>query len=133
MVKGACLAVSSLLLVVVAGCDANPGQGTGTRLGRAADGPFTAFVADEFSGRVTPFNTLTRRVFKAIRVGSNPWAIAVTPDGSTAYVANGDSQTVTPISTATNKAGSPINAVPSPVRSRSHRTAGPSSLSTRAR
>ncbi len=79
MVKGACLAVSSLLLVVVAGCDANPGQGAGTRLGRAADGPLTAFVADEFPGRVTPFNTLTRRVFKAIRVGSNPWAIAVTP------------------------------------------------------
>src|SRR5215469_16626181 len=37
-------------------------------------------------------------------IGSNPWAIAITPDGKTAYVVNNGSGTVTPIRTATNTA-----------------------------
>jgi YVTN family beta-propeller protein len=37
-------------------------------------------------------------------------AIAITPDGKTAYVTNNDSETVTPIATATNTAGPPIAA-----------------------
>ncbi|MGO9189749.1 MAG: YncE family protein, partial [Streptosporangiaceae bacterium] len=45
-----------------------------------------------------------------IPVGHNPRAIAVTPDGKTAYVSNGDDGTVTPIRTASNTAGAPIPA-----------------------
>ena len=41
---------------------------------------------------------------------SGPTAIAITPDGKTAYVANLDSGTVTPIRTATNTALPPIKA-----------------------
>jgi YVTN family beta-propeller protein len=37
-----------------------------------------------------------------------PWAMAITPGGKTAYVANSLSGTVTPINTATNTAGPPI-------------------------
>lgn len=44
-----------------------------------------------------------------IRAGDNPWAIAVSADGKTAYVVNNAALgTVTPIDVATNKAGSPI-------------------------
>ena len=39
---------------------------------------------------------------------SAPVAIAITPDGKTAYVANNASGTVTPLNTATNTALTPI-------------------------
>ena len=41
-------------------------------------------------------------------MGFEPVAIAITPKGKTAYVANSGSGTVTPISIATNTAGPPI-------------------------
>jgi YVTN family beta-propeller protein len=44
----------------------------------------------------------------AIRVGTQPEAIAITPDGKTAYVANEKSGTVTPVDTATNTARAAI-------------------------
>ena len=40
----------------------------------------------------------------AIRVGAAPWALAITPDGKTLYVADDGSATVTPIAIATNTA-----------------------------
>ena len=64
--------------------------------------PVTAYFAS-FSG-VTPINTATNKAGKAIKVGAGPFAIAITPDGKAAYVANIDSSTVTPIRTTTNKA-----------------------------
>ena len=64
--------------------------------------PVTAYVAS-FAG-VTPINTATNKAGTPIKAGSGPFAIAITPDGKTAYVANADSGTVTPIRTATNKA-----------------------------
>ena len=59
-------------------------------------------------GTVTPVGLTTRRAGKPIQVGANPQAIAITPDGRTAYVANSGSDTVTPIDTATRRAGAPI-------------------------
>ncbi len=44
-----------------------------------------------------------------------PVGIAITPDGKTAYVANANSNTVTPIDTATNTAVTPIWPVTNPV------------------
>ena len=44
----------------------------------------------------------------AIEVGSSPWAIAITPDGKTAYVAVRESGTVVPTATATSAPGEPI-------------------------
>jgi YVTN family beta-propeller protein len=58
---------------------------------------------------VRPVNLVTSTPGKPIKVGSNPYAIAITPDGKTAYVANANSGTVTPIATATNTPGKPIN------------------------
>jgi YVTN family beta-propeller protein len=43
-----------------------------------------------------------------IQVGRSPGGIAITPDGKTVYVANIGSNTVTPIATATNAPGEPI-------------------------
>jgi YVTN family beta-propeller protein len=51
----------------------------------------------------------------AAAVGKMPTAIAITPDGKTAYVTNADSGTVTPISTATNRPGKPIKVGREPV------------------
>ena len=42
------------------------------------------------------------------KTGAN--GIAITPDGSTAYVTDGNDGTVTPITLATATAGTPINA-----------------------
>ena len=41
-------------------------------------------------------------------MGNSPDAIAITPDGSTAYVTNNGDGTVTPINTSTDTAGTPI-------------------------
>ena len=48
---------------------------------------------------VTPIDTATGTAGSPITVGSNPIAVAITPDGSTAYVANLTGNTVTPIDT----------------------------------
>ena len=50
----------------------------------------------------------------AIPVGNDPVAVAITPDGTMAYVVNRGDGTVTPITTATNIAGAPITVGPSP-------------------
>jgi YVTN family beta-propeller protein len=79
----------------------------------------TAFVANYglgtvTPGTVTPVNLVTRKAGRAIGVGADPDAIAITPDGKTAYVANSGSGTVTPISTVTDAAGPAITVGPDP-------------------
>ena len=51
---------------------------------------------------------------------NDPYGIAITPDGKTAYVANYGSGTVTPIATATNTAGPPITVRQRPRCHRDH-------------
>ena len=55
---------------------------------------------------MTPIATATNRADPPITVesaiGNYSQVIAITPDGTAAYVANSDSDTVTPIATATN-------------------------------
>ena len=59
---------------------------------------------------MTPIATATNTAGPPIPAGAGPDAIAITPDGKTAYVANSGSDTVTPIETVTNTAGPPIPA-----------------------
>ena len=68
-------------------------------------------------GTVTPIDTATNVPGEPIDVGDEPFAIAVTPDGKTVYAANtwentgrlaSGQSTVTPIATATNTPGTPI-------------------------
>ena len=57
---------------------------------------------------VTPISTATNMPGKPINAGESPGAIAITPDGKTAYVLS--QRGVVPISTATNEPGKPVNA-----------------------
>jgi YVTN family beta-propeller protein len=59
-------------------------------------------------GEVLPVNTATNALGPPITVGIDPESIAAAPDGTTVYVANRGSDTVTPINTATDTAGPPI-------------------------
>jgi YVTN family beta-propeller protein len=74
----------------------------------------TAFVVNSASGTVTPINLAARRADPAIKVGSSPQAIAISPNSHTAYVANAGSDTVTPINTTTHRPGPPIKVGTSP-------------------
>src|SRR5689334_9085246 len=81
----------------------------------------TAYVADDTGvGTVIRVNLATGRYSKPIKVdhllklpdghtvGDGPIAIAITPDGKTAYTANYEAWTVTPIDVATGARGTPI-------------------------
>jgi YVTN family beta-propeller protein len=73
----------------------------------------TGLVAGPGPGIVTPIQTATNKALPAVSVGPDPVAIAITPDGRTAYAvsdgpATGGSATVTPIQTATDTALAPI-------------------------
>jgi len=99
MVKGVSIAAASIAVgLLLTACGAKPAREA-----------FTAYVVNEGPGTVTPFSTLTGRVFKAIKVGNFPQAIAITPDGKTAYVLNQGS--VTPVDLATSIPGKKIRPV----------------------
>ncbi len=68
-------------------------------------------MTDGGTNTVTPIDIATNTPRTPITVGPNPFGIAITPEGSTAYVANA---TVTPIDTATNTAETPITVGASP-------------------
>ena len=68
----------------------------------------TVYVASQSAGTVTPISTATTTVGKSIKVGKDPFALAITPNGKVVEVVNQASDTVTPIRTATNTAGQPI-------------------------
>jgi len=70
--------------------------------------PYYVVRSNGSSGTVVPIATATNTAGTPIPVGRAPSAIAITPDGTTAYVANFLSGTVTPIDIATNTAGAPI-------------------------
>ncbi|MCZ4494279.1 MAG: Glycine-rich cell wall structural protein precursor match [Conexibacter sp.] len=73
----------------------------------------TGYVADYFNGNVTPFGLATHVPGSPIPVGWQAFALAITPDGATAYVA-GHANSVTPIDLATDTAGPAIPVGSSP-------------------
>lgn len=69
----------------------------------------TAYVTVSSDGTVVPVDLATDTVGAPIPVGIDPISIAITPDGTTAYVVMGlDINGVYPINIATNTAGPPI-------------------------
>ena len=60
------------------------------------NGRAEAYVVNAF-GTVTPIELASNTAGAEIKVGQEPYEIAITPDGKTAYVANYESDTVTPI------------------------------------
>jgi DNA-binding beta-propeller fold protein YncE len=83
---------------------------SGGTIGNAAvvtpDGK-TLYVLD-FAGAVVPVSTHTRTAQAAIPVPGNPTSLAISPDGATLYVTSENARVLTPISTATNTAGTSV-------------------------
>jgi YVTN family beta-propeller protein len=106
---GECLSrVSEVVLLVAAGClTASVGIVAGSGVAEASTSS-TAYIVNGGGNTVTPFNTGDNTAGTPISVGTNPYDVAITPNGATAYVSNAGSGTVTPISTATNTPGTPI-------------------------
>ena len=75
--------------------------GADSLLPGSSPGTGTAYVANAESDTVTPIATATNTSGTTIPVGNDPYAIALTPDGRTADVVNGNG-TVTPSTTATS-------------------------------
>ena len=72
-------------------------------------------IADGSWTLVTPIMTRSNTAGPSFTAGlGSSSAIAITPDGKTAYVANNQRDTVTPIATATNTADPPITVAWSP-------------------
>ena len=61
-----------------------------------------AYITNYNSNNVSVIDTATSAVTATITVGSHPYGVAVTPDGSKIYVANVGSNSVSVIDTATN-------------------------------
>ena len=59
-------------------------------------------------GEVTPIRLATGTLGRPIQVGRVPSAIAITPDGATAWVTGQDDGTITPIRLATGTPGTPV-------------------------
>lgn len=71
----------------------------------------TSTVESDMPGLMTPIQTATGTSGRPIHPGNNPQAIVITPDGTTAYVANWQGPgTVTPVNMATGSLGKPIRA-----------------------
>ncbi len=88
---------------------------TGNRAATPAPAPATVYVlgGSQTVSTVTPISSTTHQPESPIVVSTgHPWdaQMAVTPDGKTIWAADGD--TVAPVSTATNTAGTPIRVVP---------------------
>jgi YVTN family beta-propeller protein len=75
--------------------------GLGLMAPPAEAAPF-AYVANDVSGTVSVFDTATNTVVATLPVGSDPFAVGVTPDGKHAYVANFSDNTVSVIDTVAN-------------------------------
>lgn len=84
--------------------------------GATVQRPPNAFVVDSLANEVTPIladphepscpdESCSNAVGTPIPVGRHPDAVAITPNGETAYVANFGSNNVTPINTASDSAG----------------------------
>lgn len=69
----------------------------------ASQRPLLAYVADSATGTVTPVDVTANTAGKAIRVGGDPDAIAVAPNGKTVYVADASADAVTPIEVPSNR------------------------------
>ena len=61
-----------------------------------------AYVTNSEDNTVSVIDTATNTVTATVPVGSYPWGVAVSPDGTKVYVANEGSNTVSVIDTATN-------------------------------
>jgi YVTN family beta-propeller protein len=65
------------------------------------NGKWKIYVTTRRSGKVFAIDTVTDQVVGSDDAGARPWGVALTPDGKTLYTANGPSNDVSVIDTAT--------------------------------
>ncbi|HEV2373105.1 MAG TPA: hypothetical protein VGS19_13140 [Streptosporangiaceae bacterium] len=101
-------AVAATAVAIPAGAS-TVGRGSGAAARHRPPTPtiYAAYINSNNAASVFPISTVTHKVGKPMRVGSGPFALAVTPDGKTAYVSCG--KAVVPIRTATNTLARPIH------------------------
>ena len=68
----------------------------------------TAYVTNQNGNSVSVINVTTNTVSTTITVGSNPYGVSVSRDGSRVYITNYGDNTVSVITTATNAVSTPI-------------------------
>ncbi len=119
-IAAAAITCTAILLPAAALASPGPAASVGSPAARPSPThPVTVYVVNSGGpqisdpGTVTPIPARTDTAGKAIKVGLGPRAIAITPDGKTAYVASNSG--VIPISTATNTAGKPIKGLDGPI------------------
>ncbi|MES2332153.1 MAG: LamG-like jellyroll fold domain-containing protein [Bacteroidota bacterium] len=71
-------------------------------------GTSIAYVPEYFDGYVSVVNTSTNAIVTTIPVGTGPYGVTVSPDGSHVYVANLSSQNISVINTANNTVAATI-------------------------
>ncbi|MGO9582527.1 MAG: YncE family protein [Acidimicrobiales bacterium] len=81
----------------------------GARAYVADTGAFVQGQPGSIGSTVTPVDLSTHKALPPVPVGNAPIAVAITPDGSTALVANANSGSISPIDVASDTAGSPIS------------------------
>src|SRR5256884_147552 len=74
-----------------------------------------AYVPTHKSNSVSVINTVTQTTVATIPVGTNPWGVAVTPNGAFAYVTNQATNDVSVIDTASNSVVATIPVGSNPV------------------
>jgi YVTN family beta-propeller protein len=77
-------------------------------------GPY-AFITNFDSNNVSVIDTVNNNVTAIVNVGSNPFGVAVNPDGTKAYVTNSGNNTVSVIDTTTNNVTSTIKVGSEPI------------------
>ncbi len=73
-----------------------------------------AYITNINANTVSVINTATNAIITSIAVGSTPWGISVSPNGSKAYVTNTGENTVSVINTSTNKVTATITVQSNP-------------------
>lgn len=81
---------------------------SGAWAGAAQASDQLGYVTNEQAGTVTQVDLATGTLAAPITVGSQPVAIAIAPDGATAYVADYGSSEIVPVALATGKPEPPI-------------------------
>jgi YVTN family beta-propeller protein/parallel beta-helix repeat protein len=72
-------------------------------------GPY-AYITNYFNNTVSVIDTATNNVVDTVNVGSNPFGVAVSPDGTNVYITNLGSGNVSVIDAATNNVIATVNA-----------------------
>src|SRR5690349_5901852 len=103
MRKRLCFAVSAAVVLTAVSCAASA---TGTGQVPAAAQPITVWAQNSLSDSLTPVNAASGKAGAPVKLPSEPYGLAITPDGRTVYVMDGN-DLVIPVSTATGRKGKP--------------------------